>query len=158
MCAAGNQFAKEFTMFRLIAIAVVVFGSAMAETVVPKGATEVEPGVHRHTDTSGKTYIYRKTPFGIVKSLEPASTPESSKTEASKTSSAPATPTPFGPVKTDTAAKNQVKVVDRGDTLEFERPSPFGSYKWKKKKNDLTATEQEAWSQTRQESTTGTKE
>ena len=40
-----------------------------AETTVPKDATEIEPGVYRHTDSAGKTYIFRKTPFGIVKSL-----------------------------------------------------------------------------------------
>jgi hypothetical protein len=145
-------------MFRIVTIAAVILGSALAETVVPKGATEVEPGVHRHTESSGKTYIYRKTPFGVVKSLEAPVPPAGEKEEAAKTSSAAPTPTPFGPVKTAADTKNQLKVADRGDTLEFERPSPFGSYKWKKKKNDLTAVEQDAWNQSRQGSTTGSKE
>ena len=37
------------------------------------------------------------------------------------------------------AKSQEVKVVDRGEMLEFERPSPFGSYKWKAKKSELTA-------------------
>ena len=135
-------------MLKIILIAAFAIGSAIGETTVPKGATEIEPGVHRHTDASGKTYIYRKTPFGIVKSLEPAKEADGDKTGNAKPSE---TPTPFGPVKA-TAQVDLLKAVERGDVIEFERASPFGPYKWKKNKNDLTPTERAAWDRARQSS------
>src|SRR5262249_37492970 len=33
----------------------------------PKGAVETEPGTFRYTDSDGKKWIYRKTPFGIAR-------------------------------------------------------------------------------------------
>jgi hypothetical protein len=30
------------------------------------------------------------------------------------------------------------KAIDKGDTVRFERPSPFGMVNWEKKKSDLT--------------------
>jgi len=138
-------------MLKIIVIAAIAIGSVIAETTVPKGATEIEPGVHRHTDASGKTYIYRKTPFGVVKSLETAKEADGDKTEKAKASE---TPTPFGPVKA-TAPGDYLKATERGDVIEFERASPFGPYKWKKSKNDLTPTERAAWDRARQRSSTG---
>lgn len=143
-------------MLRIIILVALVVGSAIAETKVPKGATEIEPGVHRYTEPSGKTYIYRKTPFGIVKSLEAPTVSNDEKKDVPKaTPTQNPTATPFGSVKPP-AKKTEVKVTEQGDTLEFERPSPFGSYKWKKNKNDLTPEEREAWS--RQSSTAGSNE
>ena len=138
-------------MLRFIAVTTFAMSLALAQASVPKGAVEVEPGVWKHTDTAGKSSLYRKTPFGVVK-LEPAK--ETAHTESSKTQAATAdavTPSPFGDVK---AAKDQnIKVVEQGDTLEFERPSPFGSYKWKTKKTELTAEERSAWMKARAQST-----
>jgi hypothetical protein len=127
-------------------------GFALAEASVPKGATEIEPGVFKHTDSAGKTFIYRKTPFGVVKSPEGAEKAEKSAAAETPQSAAKAGPgataSPFGDVKK--GAKTQdIKVVERGDILEFERPSPFGSYKWKNNKNELTAEEREAWTRAR---------
>ena len=51
------------------------------------------------------------------------------------------------------ASVQAIKVVDSGDSLEFERPSPFGSYKWKSKKDSLTPSEREAWDRSRQPTT-----
>lgn len=140
-------------MFRIIAIAALAMELAAAETKVPKEATLVEPGVYKHTDTTGKTFLYRKTPFGIVKSAEQKAEQKAEpKTEA-------ATATPFGPLKAS-KQPDRLKVVDRGDLLEFERPSPFGSYKWKRKKTELTEAEREAWESTLEQSApaTGPKE
>jgi len=136
---------------------VLAVGCATAEVSVPKDATEIEAGVYRHTDSAGKTYIFRKTPFGIVKSIEKADKPE--KRDESVKDARPAsstavttTDTPFGQVKS-TASADRIKVSDRGDSLEFERPSPFGSYKWKQKKDNLSALEREAWDHSRQQNT-----
>jgi hypothetical protein len=136
---------------------VLAVGCATAEVAVPKDATEIEAGVYRHTDSAGKTYIFRKTPFGIVKSIEKTDKPE--KRDESVKDARPAsstavttTDTPFGQVKS-TASADRIKVSDRGDSLEFERPSPFGSYKWKQKKDNLSALEREAWDHSRQQNT-----
>jgi hypothetical protein len=136
-------------MLRLIAVATLAIGAAIAETKVPKGATQIEPGVYKYTESDGKTHIFRKTPFGMVKSVEkpekPAESTEAPKAEAPK---AATTPTPFGEVKS-TAQTDNLKVVERGDVLEFEKPSPFGSYRWKRNKSELTPDERAAWERTR---------
>ena len=36
------------------------------------------------------------------------------------------------------------KATEDGDTVRFERPGPFGVYKWQKKKSDLDETEKAA--------------
>ena len=33
---------------------------------------------------------------------------------------------------------SMIKVIDKGDTVRFERPSPFGPMGWEKKKSELT--------------------
>src|SRR5215470_16679683 len=38
-----------------------------AAPLIPKGAVETEPGTFRYTDTDGKKWIYRKTPFGVAR-------------------------------------------------------------------------------------------
>lgn len=145
-------------MFRLIVVTVFAVGCAIAEVSVPKDATEIESGVYRHTDSVGKTYIFRKTPFGVVKSLEKTDKPEKRDETAKEArpvsaKTATTTDTPFGQVKSSSSA-DRIKVSERGDSLEFERPSPFGSYKWKRKKDNLTASEREAWDLSRQQTTT----
>jgi hypothetical protein len=85
---------------------------------IPAGAVETAPNTFAYTDSQGKKWIYRKTPFGVVRMDEkdynapPASVPEQK------------------PVK--------VTAVERGDTVHFERPGPFGVYKWDRKKSELT--------------------
>ena len=143
-------------MLRIIVIAALAVGCAAAETVIPKTAVEVEPGVYKQTEASGKTYTYRKTPFGVVKSLDKAKSDKPA--EAAPVAKPTSTPTPFGDVKA-TPQTETVKVTERGDVLEFERPSPFGSYKWKAKKSELKDSEREAWERSRRQTTTsGTKE
>jgi hypothetical protein len=83
---------------------------------IPPGATQVEPNLYRYTDSNGKTWNYRQTPFGISRWEE---------------SSAPAAqPTP---------AKNEpVVVTDLGDSYRFEKKTPFGQSTWVRKKSELT--------------------
>lgn len=89
---------------------------------IPKDAVETEPGTFRYTDSEGKKWIYRKTPFGVAR-LEDK----------------PADPS----VKPVDPAEG-VKAVEEGDTVHFERPGPFGTYKWDKKKSDLDDVERVA--------------
>jgi hypothetical protein len=52
-------------------------------------------------------------------------------------------PTPFG--ETRSRAAVPVRVTEDGDTLRFERQTPFGVQRWSKPKNDLTEAESQAW-------------
>jgi hypothetical protein len=85
-------------------------------TTAPQGATQVEPNLYRYTDSSGKTWLYRQTPFGLSKWEDtPAAAPQQ-------------------PV----AQNEQVAVVDLGDSVRFEKKTPFGATQWVRKKTDLT--------------------
>ena len=88
---------------------------------IPAGATQVEPNLYRYTDSNGKTWNYRQTPFGI------------SRWEATSSSSAPeANP------ETAQPKRDPVKVTDLGDSYRFEKKTPFGQSTWVRKKSALT--------------------
>jgi hypothetical protein len=82
---------------------------------IPAGATLVEPNLYRYTDSSGKTWNYRQTPFGV------------SRWEESATASQPP------PVKNEPTI-----VTDLGDSYRFEKKTPFGASTWIRKKSELT--------------------
>ncbi len=92
-----------------------------APLAIPPGAVAVESNLYRHTDAQGKTWIYRRTPFGI--------------TRAEAQSVAPVRP----------EAWDNTKAWDDGDAVRFERPGPFGVYRWRTKKSELDAAEQAFW-------------
>ena len=78
---------------------------------IPKDATRNADGTYSYTDKDGKLWTYSVTPFGVVKS----------------------------PVSdADNSVAANTKVFDKGDTVRFERPGPFGPVSWEKKKTDLT--------------------
>jgi hypothetical protein len=81
---------------------------------VPAGAVEIRPGSYRFVDSDGKAWVYRKTPFGVVRAAE-----------------------------SQTAAPTTAK--EDGDTIRFERPTPFGVDKWQKKKSELNSNERAIW-------------
>jgi hypothetical protein len=99
-------------------------------STVPAGAAEISPGLFKHTDAAGKTWFYRKTPFGVVKSSE-------------EVAAAPAQPegtpaprgNPFGDAKASTDTAPLVKAVEDGDSYKFERTTPFGPARWMRKKS-----------------------
>jgi len=93
---------------------------------IPAGAKLVESGLYRYTDSSGKTWNYRQTPFGISKWEE---------------TSAPA-PQPAP------AAKEPVTVTDLGDSYRFDKKTPFGKSSWTRKKSELTDEEKAYTEQT----------
>ena len=85
--------------------------------VIPKDATANSDGTYSYTDKAGKKWIFSKTPFGISKVQD-------------MTGTAPMMPA---------APPGQfMKAFDNGDTVKFERQSPFGTTKWEKKKSELT--------------------
>ncbi len=85
---------------------------------IPKGAVQDADGNYAFTDKQGKKWLYRQTPFGVVRKPDAGESPAAAK--ASEFSG------------------QSVKVTDAGDTVKFERQSPFGPAKWEKKKSDLT--------------------
>ncbi len=92
-----------------------------AETEIPPGAKEIEPNIYRHTDARGKTWRYRRTPFGIMKAEEK--------------------PEPQTAVEQDAG----FTVEEDGEIIRFSKTTPFGLTRWSKKKTELTETEREAW-------------
>jgi len=97
---------------------------------IPADAKEIEPNLFRYTDPQGKTWLYRRTPFGVGKwEDKPA-------TEAAVESTAP--------------PANPPVITDLGDSLQFVRQTPFGPQKSVRKKTELTAEEKALWQ--RQES------
>ena len=126
--------------------------SAQTPTGVPAGSSEVGPGTYRFVDKDKKVWIYRKTPFGFQKSEETAAASEGDR--ARKPDAAPAaspqpdpnrTATPFGESKAPASGMPTTKVTEVGDSVRFERASPFGPYRWTKKKTELTDDEKKLW-------------
>ena len=73
------------------------------------------------TDSQGKKWIYRKTPFGIARI-------EDKPVEAKRAE-----------------VPKDMKATEDGETIRFERPGPFGAYKWQRKKTELNEMEQAVW-------------
>lgn len=85
---------------------------------VPPGAVLVEEGLWRHTDGQGKTWSYRRTPFGLI-----------------KTEGAPEPAAPSG----------HLRVLGvTADEAEFESVTPFGRPRWKRSLKELSPSEQAA--------------
>jgi hypothetical protein len=98
---------------------------AAAPLSIPPGAKRIEQGTYEYTDAKGKKWIYRRTPFGVVRI-------EDKPEEKPAAQSAP-----------------DLKAVEDGDSIRFERQTPFGPVKWVRKKTELTEEEQAAWDRTR---------
>ena len=88
--------------------------AASPTPAIPDGAAQVEPNLYRYTDAQGKTWLYRRTPFGVSK-WEDKPAPQ--------------------PVVKDAAP---VTITDLGDRIQFERKTPFGTAKWVRMKDQLT--------------------
>jgi len=84
---------------------------------IPAGATLVGPSLYRYTDSNGKTWNYRQTPFGVSKWEEPSASE----------------------LQQNPQAKGEpVIVTDLGDSYRFARKTPFGTSAWVRKKSELT--------------------
>ena len=101
---------------------------------IPKTAVETEPGTFRYTDSDGKNWIYRKTPWGVARMED--------KPEDRETASRAVDPS------------EGVRAVEDGDTVRFERPGPFGVYRWQKDKSELDAIERAALERARSDAKT----
>jgi hypothetical protein len=93
---------------------------------VPAGAVEFERSAYRYTDAQGARWIYYKTPFGVTRVAD--------------------VPAPPKPVENF----DDVKAVEDGNVIRFERPGPFGIYHWQRTKDQLTEMERAVWDRQRQ--------
>ncbi len=94
---------------------------------LPAGATKVGPNTWAYTDPQGKKWIYRRTPFTLAK-LALADNPEYDRE-----------------TEVDRRAVEMTTVTDKGDSVQFTRPGPFGMLKWTTKKSDLSPYELRVW-------------
>lgn len=132
LCAVAGEPAKKAAKPARAAAA----PRKAARDVIPAGAQRIAENTYSHTDASGKTWYYRRTPFGVMKS-ELAPAPDAIPAEA---------PTervsPFAGVTGSPQERVDIAVVESGDTVTFHRTTPFGPQKWTKQRSDLTADEQ----------------
>jgi hypothetical protein len=88
----------------------------------PASAERIGEDTYRWVAPDGKKWIYKKTPFGWSKQDE---------------SQMPPPPKP---------EEDHTRVVGvDGDTIKFERPGPFGNFKWEKNKSELNGQEKAAY-------------
>ncbi len=90
---------------------------------IPARAVALGDGSYRYTDAQGRKWILRKTPFGI-----------------SRVADTPAATKPAPAVALDNA-----RAFEDGDFIRFERPGPFGTYKWQRRKTELDSAEKAVW-------------
>jgi hypothetical protein len=111
-------------------------GSTPQEITIPKDAVPNSDGnTFTYTDKEGKKWVYAKTPFGVMKRAvkDETATTKSNEGSAKTTSAAPVS----------TKANDLTRAIDKGDTVRFERQSPFGVISWEKKKSELTEKERQ---------------
>jgi hypothetical protein len=111
-----------------------------AAQTIPAGAKQLEPNLYRYTDSNGKIWNYRQTPFGISKWEE---------TSAPVAQPAP----PENPARSE-AKSDPVAVTDLGDSYRFEKKTPFGASTWIRKKSELNESEKALAAQQSQTSAT----
>lgn len=92
-----------------------------AAVSIPAGAEKVEEGVWRARDSQGKSWLYKQTPFGLVRLPD------------EKPQSAPA----------EENAPCRVVKVDSGQAV-FERDTPFGRRTWTRRLEELDTEETRA--------------
>jgi len=96
------------------------------QLTIPKDATPNPDGTYSWTDKAGKQWIYSKTPFGISKTEDMGA----------------------GPAALASQPKDSfIKATDSGDSVKFERKTPFGVTKWERKKSELTDDERRVFEQ-----------
>jgi hypothetical protein len=162
MYAAGKLFSDQAMRLTLTIAPLFLAATLFAANPpgVPKDARETAPGEYSFRDAGGKTWVYKQTPFGIQKAEDKGTKPAPAAEDVAKKQAdakaaavrpGTAMPTPFG--ETRSRAAIPVTVTEQGDTLHFERQTPFGMQRWSKPKSDLTEAENQAWEAQRNSNT-----
>lgn len=95
-----------------------------AQITIPKGAVmDPKDGNYHYTDKSGRKWVYMMTPMGPSR-WEDKGTANTAK--------------PRFETSNRFSRDPNLKAVDKGDSVEFIRSTPFGPQTWTKKKSDLT--------------------
>jgi hypothetical protein len=142
LCAVGVQAATPKKTAKAPAparkaAAAPVRKPAPPAVVIPASATRLDENTYTHTDAQGKTWVYRKTPFGIQKTERTTeSTPYALPDVARDRQS------PFAAEGSQGAATAQtedvVTATEAGDSVTFRKKTPFGNNSWTKKKAELS--------------------
>ena len=100
-----------------------------APVTIPSSAVKSEDGSYRYTDSYGKKWIYRKTPFGVMRLEDkPVSANAAEKLQDDRTRLIEST-----------------SAIEEGDAIRFERAWPFGRTQWQRKKTELNDVERAVW-------------
>ena len=126
LSAAGPQTSKK-TAPKTAPQAASKAAATPVPVTIPAEAVQGADGVYHYTDPQGKKWNYWKTPFGIGHAEDTGERP-------------------YEPAAGKSAAGRAtgIKATEYGDTVRFERPGPFGVWKWEKKKADLDEVERAA--------------
>ena len=96
---------------------------APASNAIPANAVKIDEQTYKVKEKDGKTWVYRRTPFGLSRVAE--------EQFRKQEDAAPIRP----------SSQSSVRVIDLGDEYKFERAHPFGIQVWKRKKAELTGEE-----------------
>jgi hypothetical protein len=135
---------------------------APVAVTIPKDAVANPDGTWSWKDKQGKHWIYTKTPFGVSKvaagstanAKSPAGIPKDAVRNADGSFTATDKDgkkwnyqnTPFGVSRTAALPVSDWKVIDKGDTVRFERQGgPMGPSVWEKKKTELNDEERSVY-------------
>lgn len=102
--------------------------AAEKRLALPKDAVETAPFTWRWTDQEGKRWVYRQTPFGLVRYED-----------QEREDAAEAAPD----------GRPQLEAYEEGERVRFERLTPFGKQRWYRVKSELEGEEREAWLRSR---------
>jgi hypothetical protein len=108
---------------------------AAESPVIPPDATPLPDGGFRYVDKDGKKWLYRNTPFGVMKAEERPYTPVVHRIE-----------------------DDPLKSEDLGESVRFTLPTPFGPQIWTTKKSNLSAREKSIWDRDTKKASGGSSE
>ena len=111
---------KFLIVISISAVLLAAADQAALPAGVPQGAVATAPAAFRYTDADGRKWIYHTSPFGVTR--EPEGAPER--------------------FVRDYAT---VKATEQGDSIHFERPTPFGPFRWQTRKSELNDMERTVW-------------
>jgi hypothetical protein len=103
---------------------------------IPADAKRVDENTFVHTNTKGETWYYRRTPFGVTAERASASVVPP-----------PSTERPLAPFTDSTkpapgrVSEEEITAVESGESVRFERSTPFGKQVWTRRIGELNEEE-----------------
>jgi hypothetical protein len=125
-------------------LAVVLFAAAKP-VGIPAHAIQIAPGTYRFEDKQGQMWIYRQTPFGLTHFLETGRAGETACATNMPVLALVGQAVPPASTGCVAPAAGNIHATAQGETIQFERPGPFGVYRWQRKESDLNQQERSVW-------------